>query len=174
MDRLARPLGRSPLFARGSFALVSLAKIPSRMPSCYFLAVCAGSSLDQQTNNASLFHLVEQVNVAPGHLPEPGRRLPLEVHCYFRLQPDEHGQEIEMRFALLAPTGLETYTDPTSHRAASARLRTRHVGLSFPPDLGYYELRVDFRVAGGPWQRGPSSWPLAILEARPPRPQVTH
>ena len=36
------------------------------MPSCYLLAVCGGSSLDQHSNNVTLFNLVEQINDGDG------------------------------------------------------------------------------------------------------------
>ncbi len=143
------------------------------MPNCYLLAVSAGSSLDQQTNNISLFTLVEQVNVPPGAPPPARGRIPLEVHCYFRLAEGEVGKNVELRFALVSSAGLETFTEPVQHKAPSPRFRTRRAGLPFPPGLGHYELRVDFRVEGQDWQRDPLSWPLSIVEPRAPS-HVTH
>jgi hypothetical protein len=145
-----------------------------RMPACYLLSVCTGSSLDQQSHNISLFNLVEQINVPPGVEPPPERKIPLEVHCYFRLNAQEIGKEVELRFALVGTSGLETFTDPVTHRAPSPRFRTRTLGVPFPPVLGHYELRVDFRTDGSDWKRDPISWPLSIQEARPHAPPVTH
>ena len=59
------------------------------MPKCYFLTLCGGSSLDQHSNNVSLFNVVEQVNLQPNVEPPPGAYLPLEVHAYFLLGPGE-------------------------------------------------------------------------------------
>jgi len=144
------------------------------MPQCYLLATTVGSSLDQQSNNISLFNLVEQINVPPGAPPPPGGKIPLEIHAYFRLLPGEMGQVLELRFVLEAKTGLETTGDVISHRVTSPRFRTRTLGLMVPPVLGHYELRVDYRVAGqGEWQRDALSWPIAFLEVET-KPQLTH
>ena len=89
------------------------------MPQCYLLGISAGSSLDQQSNNVSLFNLVEQVNVPPGAPPPPNNLLPLELHAYFRLAPDELGSTLEMRFALVADTGLETLSEVVRHTCAT-------------------------------------------------------
>lgn len=144
------------------------------MPKCYLLALTVGSSLDQQTNNVSLFNLVEQVNVRPEGLPKPGSRVPLEVHAYLTFDGEEVGREFEMRFALASTTtGLEIYSEPVTHRASALRVRTRSVGLPFPAHLGHYDLRVDFRLGEGAWEREPILWPVSFV-AVDPRPAVTH
>jgi hypothetical protein len=144
------------------------------MPKCYLLAVCSGSSLDQQSNNVTLFNLVEQLNVPSGAPPPPGGVIPLEIHAYFQLAPGETSESFEVRFAMVASTGLETLTDPASHRSVTPRYRTRSVGLPLPPVMGQYELRVDWRMAGAEsWQREPLAWPINISEAAS-RPRVTH
>lgn len=144
------------------------------MPQCYLLGVSAGSSLDQQSNNVSLFNLVEQVNVPPGAPPPPNNLLPLEVHAYFRLNPEEIGKIIEMRFALVAASGLETLSEVVRHSCSTPRFRTRTLGLPFPPVVGHYELRVDFRLAGYEyWARDPLAWPISFVELEP-KPRVTH
>jgi hypothetical protein len=144
------------------------------VPRCYLLAVCSGSSVDQQTNNATLFNLVEQINVAPGAPPPPRGLIPLEIHAYFQLEGSELDVPFEMRFVLVAATGLETPTDPQGYRSATVRYRTRTVGVPFPPVTGAYELRVDFRASGEhAWRRDPLRWPLSIVEFVP-KPHVTH
>src|SRR5690606_21277243 len=133
------------------------------MPQCYLLGISAGSSLDQQSNNVSLFNLVEQVNVPPGAPPPPNNLLPLELHAYFRLSPEEIGKTIEMRFALVATSGLETLSEIVRHSCVTPRYRTRTLGLPFPPVVGHYELRVDFRSAPqAPWTRDPLAWPISF------------
>ncbi len=144
------------------------------MPHCYLLGVCAGSSLDQQSNNVTLFNLVEQVNVPPGAPPPPRNQIPLEVHAYFRVPPTEIGSSIEMRFALIAPSGLETFSDVVTHRVATPRFRTRTLGVPFPPVIGHYDLRVDFRTEGTQrWTRDPLAWPISFVEIER-KPRVTH
>ena len=144
------------------------------MPQCYLIALAAGSSLDQQSNNVTLFNLVEQVNLPPGPSPSPSGPIPLEIHAYLHIAPHERGDEFEMRFVLLSETGLETFTDPAKHKGATARLRTRALGVPFPPALGNYEVRVDFRSNDQePWSRDPASWPIAFLQGET-APRVTH
>ena len=144
------------------------------MPHCYLIALAAGSSLDQQSNNVTLFNLVEQVNIPPGVSPAVGTKIPLEIHAYVRLDPKEIGQQFEMRFALVSTTGLETFTDPAKHRSASSRIRTRSLGVPFPPALGHYNLRVDFRLReDDDWSLDPVSWSIAFLPIET-KPRVTH
>jgi hypothetical protein len=142
------------------------------MPKCYMLAVCGGSSLDQHSNNVTLFNLVEQLNLpAP---PPPGAVIPLEIHAYFQLSPAEVNAEFEVRFAMVAGTGLETCTDPFKHRSITPRYRTRTVGLPLPPVSGHYELRVDWRQPGAEgWNRDDIGWPITIVEAAA-RPATVH
>jgi hypothetical protein len=143
------------------------------VPSCYLLAVCSGSSLDQQSNNVTLFNLVEQLNLRPGVEPPRGL-IPLEIHAYFELDLKEVGFEFEIRFCMVAETGLETVSDPVRHKPTAARYRTRTIGLPLPPVVGQYHLRIDWRPTGSEdWHREPVAWPLLIAEA-PVRPRVTH
>jgi hypothetical protein len=140
------------------------------MPKCYFIALCGGSSLDQHSNNVTLFNIVEQVNLQPNVEPPPGAFLPLEVHAYFLLGPGEVSQPFELRFALVAPTGLELLTDATQHRSSTPRYRTRSLGVPAPIVPGNYQLCVDIKQPGtDAFARDVLSWPLVVarLEARP-------
>ena len=144
------------------------------MPKCYLLSVAGGSSLDRYTNNVTLFNLVEQLNFPQERPPPPGSIMPLEVHAYFQLDPHELNQRFEVRFALVAATGLETFTDGFAHKSATPRYRSRTIGLPLPPVPGSYDLRVDTRTEGSEnWRRDSLSWPLTIAEMEP-RPAVTH
>jgi hypothetical protein len=144
------------------------------VPSCYLLTVCGGSSLDQHSNNVTLFNLVEQINFPPGATPPRNRALPLEVHAYFTLLPHELAQPFEVRFAMVASSGLETLSDVFSHKSHTPRYRTRTLGLPFPPVTDQYQLRVDWRQAGTDgWRREPAHWPINFVEAAP-TPTVKH
>jgi len=144
------------------------------VPTCYLLAIALGSSLDQQSNNITLFNLVEQVNVPPGVSRGTRNLIPLEIHAYFRLTGDELRQPFEVRYVLVARTGLETYSDVTVLTSMSPRFRTRTFGVPFPPVPDQYDLRLEWRrSARDPWRRDPASWPLTITE-QVPAPTVTH
>jgi hypothetical protein len=140
------------------------------------LTVCSGSSLDQHSNNVTLFNLVEQINLKPNAEPPPGTLVPVEVHAYFQCEPVELGQTFEVRFALVSlQSGLESLSDVFSHRSTTPRYRTRTGGLPLPPVPGPYELRVDWRFQGSnTFTRDHAVWPIALIEQEPPTPRVTH
>jgi hypothetical protein len=145
------------------------------MPHCYFLAVTSGSSVDQHSNNVSLWNLIEQINVPQGAPPPPQGIVPVEIHAYFELSPMEVGRDLEVRFVMVAATGLESPTDAFAHRPITPRYRTRTFGLPFPPVAGQYGLRVDWRYAGEDgWHREQMAWPVAIVEATPPPASAVH
>ncbi len=145
------------------------------MPRCYLLTLCSGSSVDQHSNNVTLFNLVEQLNVPPNAPPPPGGVIPLEIHAYWELSAGELSTDFEMRFLLIATaTSLETVSDVLSHRSVTPRYRTRTMGLPMPPVLGQYDLRVEWRhTGGGSWSREEVSWPVAFVE-QSQQPVVTH
>ena len=146
------------------------------VPRCYLLSLCSGSSLDQHSNNVSLFNLVEQINIQPGAAPAPGTMVPLEVHAYFHFAPNELGFTFEVRYVLVSMgTGLESSSDIYNYRSMTPRYRTRTLGLPFPPVSGNYELRLDWRASESKsWSREALCWPIAIVEAAPQQARVTH
>jgi hypothetical protein len=143
--------------------------------------VTTGSSIDRQSNNVSLFTLVEQINLPPNSPPPPRGLIPVEIHAYFQLPEAQVNRDFELRFALRAETGLETLSEVFRHRISASRFRVRTFGLPYPPVLGQYTLQVDVRWVGngqGPreeqhWQRQPAGWPIGLYELEP-RPRVTH
>lgn len=118
------------------------------MAHCYLLCVTTGSAIDRQSNNVSLFSLVEQINLPPNAPPPPRGLLPVEIHAYFQLPDAQVNRDFELRFALRAETGLETLSDVFRHRVTAARFRVRTLGLPYPPVMGQYSLQVDVRVLG--------------------------
>lgn len=144
------------------------------MPRCYLLTLASSSSIDQHSNNVSLFNMVEQINLPRGVEPPPGAALPIELHAYFQLDAHELNQRFEMRCVLVASSGLETSTDAYPHKSSTLRYRTRTMGMPVPPIADSYEVRVDTRVAGtDQWTRDPLLWPLLVTVAEP-RPAITH
>ncbi len=143
------------------------------MAHCYLLTVAANSSVDRQTNSASLFNLVERVRV-PAEAMGQTQVVPVEVHSYWQLTPHEVEQSMDLRWVLVAPTQLETSSPVFKHRPEGARFRMRVTGLPLPPVMGEYSLRVDYRFdEDTPWQRASAVWPLTFFEAER-RPHVTH
>lgn len=144
------------------------------VPHCYFLSVCSGSSVDQHSNNPSLFNLVEHISIPPDATPPPNGVIPLEVHAYWRLEPAEFNVDFHVRFVMVASTGLETPSISFKHRAGTSRFRTRTMGLPFPPVADEYKLCVDWSFDGEDnWHRQGQAWPILIRVAEK-KPIVTH
>jgi len=139
------------------------------VPRCYFLGVCSGSSLDQGSNNVSLFNLIEQLNLSPGAAPPRGGLIPVELHAYWMLEPEEVGASFQTRFVMVSlESGLEIPTDVAQHLSRTPRFRTRALGLPHPPVVGEYSLKVDWRTddsAG--WVRDLARWPVSVVELQP-------
>jgi len=133
------------------------------MPRAYLFAVCQASSLDQRTNNFSLFVLVEQLQCA--QFPA---RVPLEVHVYYEFEEVERGVPHEVRLELVNSAGDRVWqSPPTTVTTPSPRHRLilgpgpETVGIPFS-EPGYYHLFAKIRPAGRP-QAEPHStvgWPL--------------
>ena len=102
------------------------------MAHCYLLCISSGSAIDRQSNNVSLFSLVEQINVPPRLNPPPRTLIPVEVHAYFQLGMAALNREFELRFVLCADTGLETLSEVFRHRVNSPRFRVRTLGCRIP------------------------------------------
>lgn len=144
------------------------------MPHCYLLTVCSGSSVDQHSNNPSLFNLVEHISVPPDLPPPASGVIPLEIHAYWKLQAAELNVDFHVRFVMVASTGLETLGVAFKYRSGGVRLRTRTLGLPFPPVPDDYNLCVEWSFdTDGRWHRQGLAWPvnLRIVERKP---VVTH
>ena len=70
------------------------------MAHCYLLCVTTGSSIDRQSNNVSLFTLVEQINLPPDSQPPPRGLIPVEIHAYFQLPEAQVNRDLELRFKM--------------------------------------------------------------------------
>lgn len=143
------------------------------MANCYLLIICSSSSVDRQTNNASLFNLVERISVRPDYLGRE-QAVPLEVHSYWQLQQPETVRPMEIRWVVVAQSGLETPSPTFRHRPEGLRFRLRGTGLPLPPVAGDYSLRVEYRFDDAEdWYRSDIAWPLTVVEAER-TPRVTH
>jgi hypothetical protein len=130
------------------------------MPDCYLLAVAEGSSLDQHSNNLSLFSLVEILRLRPP--PNAPPIAPFEIHSYWQLSPDEIGVTFEWRLVFVAPDNEVPWEKVFEFRSPTVRHRFRVFG--FPVLVsGQIRLQVDWRESGTQqWQRCDVFWPIEI------------
>src|SRR5690606_3927806 len=130
-------------------------------------------SADQHTNNASLFTVLEQITVPPDAPPPPPGAIPVGVHVH-RQSLAATEAALRARLVMLADSRRETSSPVQKHNQLRGRLRTRTLGLPFPPVMGRYTLCVDWRrEPHHEWQREDAQWPIHLQQSER-RPRVTH
>jgi hypothetical protein len=119
--------------------------------------VCGRSSTDRETNNLSLFDVIEQLNVL-GPLPDAGAGaaipVPFElVSLWSRAQAAE-GEESTGRAKLIAPSGAEAFVQEFPiNLTANQRMRTQLRSIGFPLlGVGRYTFTVEIRRADQVWE----------------------
>lgn len=136
------------------------------MPSCYLIALCAGSSLDRDTNSFSLFSLIDELAAPEGGV------YPLEFHTYWELEPEELNQAFEFKVYVEDAGGRELHpTVPFRLMSSARRWRQRSLGIRVPNETGEFHLRVQWKRAGEEsWTTVPVRWPLVLTIGSPPQP----
>ena len=123
------------------------------MPSAYGVSVAAGSAQDRESNNLTLFSLVEQVQLVPG-ATFPGR-LDFEVHSFWEFEPEEREYAHEVR-TIVSLNGTTASASEGIHVPSnllvSGRLRVRLQGLVVL-GLGVHRVASEIRRGGGEWRR---------------------
>jgi hypothetical protein len=137
------------------------------MLKCYLFALCAGSSLEKDTNCLTLFRLIEGVTTTAEGLGQP---VPIEVHAYFWVESGANDASFEMRVIRIASDGSEDAGSGLAFRTeAGPRMRVRIGALRLPKAFGLYTLRLEWRPTGTEtWHPEPLRWPLDLTEAALP------
>ena len=130
------------------------------MPRCYLVIVCSASSLDVDSNNLSLFNLVERVQFRAGALAQ--LIMPLEVHACWSFSGDERDRDYEARWVVCGADGVEVVGKTFPLRTATPRFRMRMFGIGIPSVSGECAVRTEWRALEGGWTREPVTWPLAL------------
>lgn len=113
------------------------------MPRLLFLAASLSTSVDQRTNQLSLFHLVEQFN--PDRFPAV---LPyFEVVCLWQRESGDDIYKFEQRVRMLSPGGVD---EVANFQIEFPMERMRHraiVGFAGikVEEPGFYEIEVCVR-----------------------------
>ncbi len=99
--------------------------------------------------------------------------LPLEVHAYWHLSPEEYGKEYEWRLVFVTEDGSTATKETFPLKSDNPRYRVRVHG--FPVlRLGKSMLKVEWRPAGGKtWKRCAAFWPVIVeFSAKKPERQA--
>jgi len=118
--------------------------------------ICGRSSTDRETNNLSIFDVIEQINVL-GPLPDASAHgaIPIQyevLSLWSRSQPAEQ-EESTGRISLLSPTGTEVFTQsfPVSLQQHE-RIRTQMKSMGFPIlGAGRYVFLIEILRANDHW-----------------------
>ncbi len=119
--------------------------------------VCSRSTTDRETNNISLFEVLEQLNML-GPIPDPNAHVALPVQyevvsLWVRANAAD-AEESAGRIVLTAPDGIEIYSQEfpvnlTQHD----RMRTQARSFGFPVHgAGRYLFKIEIRRAGNNWE----------------------
>ena len=133
------------------------------MPACFLIAAAHSSALDSETNNWSLFSLIEQLQVTvSSQLPTlEGVVLPYEIHVFWELRPEEIDREFQFRL-VSRQENEEKKSDAFTITSDKTRYRLRLVGLPIR-FRGRSELLVEWRAGEtDDWQRCSAYWPLEV------------
>lgn len=128
------------------------------MPRCYLFAIAHLSSVDRETDNFSLYQIIERIGVES--LPA---LLPLQAHVFFAFEPDEYDRDYELRFVFAAPSAPEIEGMVARFRSPSGpRFRVRTP--AFPlPGPGVFAIYPEWREVGAEvWTRAVTGWPLDV------------
>jgi hypothetical protein len=130
------------------------------VPRAFLVAVCAASSLDQRSNNFSLFQLIEEI-----HLKAVPVVIPLEIHMSWEFEEHERGRSYEWRIKIVDPSGLTAWaSSPGSFSSNTRRFRQVSGGLRLERP-GNFHVVVETRASGEPgepWQPQAIRWPLEV------------
>lgn len=117
--------------------------------------VCSRSATDRETNNVSLFEVIEQLNVL-GPLPDGANvALPISyelVSLWSRADPAEP-EESTARLTLIAPNDTEIHVQEFAiNLTGNVRMRTQLRSLGFPVrGAGRYTFKVEIRRLDDHW-----------------------
>jgi hypothetical protein len=119
--------------------------------------VCGRSSTDRETNNISLFDVIEQLNVL-GPLPEPAARvalpIPFEVVSLWSRSNPDLAIESRGRVKMIAPNGDQAFVQEFPiNLNENPRMRTQLRSVGFPLlGTGRYIFTVEILRAGDIWE----------------------
>lgn len=126
---------------------------------CYMLCITSGSSLDKNTNNYSLFNVVEQCQ-----LKSFPAQAPFETHIWFEVESVERGERFELELLIKQGDEVLRRSNTWDIFPDSERYRVRINGLDIP-QAGRCKVTARFRPKGeGDWQNVGLEWPLHAEE----------
>lgn len=134
------------------------------MPDCYLLAICESSSLSKDTNNYSLFNLIENIHLETDKaLPQNGEiPIPMQTHAYWFFSDDELNKDYEFRFVFETREDTRIWEKTFQLKSKTPKFRVRIRGMILP-GTGNGLLRVEWRAIDEKnWHRCSIFWPFEL------------
>lgn len=138
------------------------------MPRAYLITVCDGSSLDRETNNWSLFNIIEEVHIDKEEMDAAEHKLiaPAEVHVQLAGEAAELERNYEVRVVVKGKRG-GAKSNSVPFRMKTRRHRLRLLGLPLP-ETGELLVGAEIRtVPEGEWEELGLWWPVQVDHAVP-------
>jgi hypothetical protein len=135
------------------------------MPDVVTVLMCTGSAVDSETNNYTLYNLIERAQIPVSVLSAAPRELntPFEGLAWIRFAEEERDRPHEIRFEWLDANGdTAVAMSPFPLASPSETHRVRQRGLAIPTNVGEYVLTACTRPQGGEWTRGDARWAFAL------------
>lgn len=129
------------------------------MPRCYLCALSWNSSIDRDTNNMSIFHLIEHTQLRTSDVPG---FLPFQVHHYWEFEESERGQDYQFRTVVIRPSKDRWESEPYDSRSRAPRNRLRATGIRVL-GAGIHLVTAESRATGTEdWSPAGLAWPLQV------------
>ena len=131
------------------------------MPQHVFTVIARGHAVDAQTNQLTLFGVIETVGApsAPVRLPE------ISIVTLWSRNEDETGIEFVQRTRLLDPSGNQEQCFETNFRLDRPRMRiiAQLTGVRFESS-GTYHIEIGCRAADGveTWPEPSAMYPIVV------------
>jgi hypothetical protein len=137
------------------------------MAECYLFAVCESSTLDKETNNWSLFNLINGIELKAAAPPQGSEIiLPLELHTHWRFTDAEIGETFYWRIVSSIADQINA-SKPYDFQIKTTHHRHRVKGLPILLE-GSTAIFAEWRIGESQqWVSNPLKWPLRIARVAP-------
>ncbi|MGE8708602.1 hypothetical protein [Leptospira interrogans] len=129
------------------------------MPLCNSIIVTQLSSVDQESNNLSLYSCIEEIGA-----PDLNIEFPFQIISFWRKQnDDEIGKDFQVRFKFIHIESQKTaISDTIKINLQNIRLRMRIVGFQIPLEEGTFKIKAYYLNENDSEVEQPAEWYIDV------------